>query len=51
MSKHSPLVQMVRKLVKIYGNVGPAVIGKNIHLECARMVQHDDRPELIAALV
>ena len=41
---HKPLVQSIRKLVKIYGHRKPAIIGDNILLECHH-IDFDDKPE------
>ena len=48
---HKPLVQAIRKLAEIYGESGPAIIGKNVHLVCHRGIEFDDKPELLASLV
>ena len=42
---HKPLVKTIRKLVKVFGYVKPAVIGDNVHLECHQEVLFDDKPE------
>jgi hypothetical protein len=39
---HRPLVHTIRKLVKLYGATGPAVIGRNVHLIC-HQVDFDDK--------
>lgn len=56
MARHRPLVQTIRKLAKLYGELGghparPAIVGKNVLLECHGGIDHDDRPdELISRL-
>lgn len=44
---HKPLVQAIRKLVKIYGHKGPAIIGENVLLTCHKQVNFDGQPEKI----
>lgn len=44
---HSAHVQTIRKLAKMYGSCGPAVIGSNVELLCVNGVDYDDRPEII----
>jgi hypothetical protein len=46
-SIHKPLVQTIRKLIKIYGYRNPAIIGKNVHLECHQEALFDDKPEML----
>jgi len=48
---HKPLVQTIRKLVKVFGYKRPAIIGDNIHLECHESVIFDDKPERLKQLV
>lgn len=48
---HHPATQTIRKLAKVVGATGPAVIGQNIHLVCHRLVGFDDKPDRLAELV
>ena len=48
---HKPLVQAYRKLIKIYGYVQPAIIGKNIILECHQNAVFDDKPKRLKKLI
>jgi len=49
--QHKPLVQTIRKLIRIYGYENPAIIGKNIHLECHQGAIFDDKPKRLKELV
>ena len=42
---HNKTVSTIRKLVKIYGFVKPAVIGENVFLNCYSNIDWDDKPE------
>lgn len=44
---HKPTVQTIRKLVKIYGYIKPAVIGDNVKLVCHKGAEWDDKPKRI----
>lgn len=48
---HRPLVHTIRKLARVYGGGRPAVIGKNVLLECHGLVGHDDKPEALKDLL
>ena len=39
---HKPLVQSIRKLIKLYGYKEPAIVGNNIFLTCHK-VEFDDK--------
>lgn len=47
---HSPMIQSIRKLQKIYGCQEPAIIGKNIIIECHQDAVFDDKPALLREL-
>ena len=49
-ARQRPLKQTIRKLAEVYGASRPAVVGKNILLECHRC-DHDDRPEVLRAAI
>jgi len=48
---HKPLVQTIRKLVKVFGYQKPAIIGDNIHLERHQNAVFDDKPKRLKQLV
>jgi len=48
---HRQLVHSIRKLVKLYGDNGPAVIGQNVKLECASQCDWDDKPDKIKSML
>lgn len=48
--KHRKLVGRIRRLEKVFGNCGPAVIGKNVFFDVFRVFDKDDKPELIGGL-
>lgn len=47
---HKSLVQSIRKLIKVYGYVKPAVIGDNVRLTCYNAVNFDDKSSIIKEL-
>lgn len=48
---HKPLVQTIRKMVKVFGYQNPAIIGENIILECHSNATFDDEPKKLKQLV
>lgn len=50
-AKHRPLVQSIRKLIKLYGFRYHAIIGRNVILECERRINFDDKPKRIKELI
>lgn len=46
-SRHKPLVQMIRKINRLYGPAKPVIVGKNVILTCHKEVEFDDKPELL----
>ena len=48
---HKPLVQTIRKLIKVYGYRTPAVIGKNVILECHPGATFDDEPNKLKEIL
>lgn len=49
-AKHKPLVQSIRKLIKIYGFQYHAIIGRNVKLICDNNINFDDKPKRIREL-
>lgn len=48
---HKPLVQTIRKLIKIYDYKYPAIISNNVILECHTGFIADDKPSKIKDLI
>lgn len=48
---HKPLVNTIRKLIKIYGHQKPAVIENNVFLECHQEALFDDKPDMLKKIV
>lgn len=48
---HKPLVQTIRKLIKVFGYKKPAIIGSNILLECHPGADFDDEPEKLRQII
>jgi len=48
---HKPMVNTIRKLVKLYGHEGLARIGKNITLTCRQNSEWDDKPKRLRRII
>jgi len=48
---HKPLVQTIRKLVKVFGYQKPAIIGDSVLLECHQGAIFDDKPKRLKEII
>jgi hypothetical protein len=44
---HDKLKRRIRRLAAVFGAKRPAVIGENVIIECHRLFESDDKPEII----